>query len=177
MIAEVETIDPALIAEYRRMATEGTNFRGLSVIQHARTIGKLIRKTGAKSLLDYGSGWGDAYQPPGVQKEWGVAAPVCYDPSIPGREVKPAQTFDGVICSDVLEHIPERHVPAVVAELFEFADKFVFASVCCRPAKKFFADQKTNLHVTVRPFAWWRAQMERAAGFHAGIAWHLIETH
>lgn len=171
----MDTIDPELIAGYRRMATEGSNFQGLSVLQHARLIGKLITRTGARTLLDYGCAGAGAYAHPYLMHEgWGVDLPALYDPAVPAFEAKPSGQFDGVICSDVLEHVPERHVDAVIAELFGYATRFVFASVCCRPAKKRFPGTQVNLHVTVRPFAWWEQKLRAANA--ANILCGLVET-
>jgi hypothetical protein len=55
----------------------------------------------------------------------------------------------------VLEHVREEDVRDFVANLFGHAKKFVWASVCCRPAKKTFPDGETNLHVTIHQLQWW----------------------
>lgn len=171
----MDTLDPELIAGYRAMAAQGANFQGLSVLQHARFIGKLIHRTGARTLIDYGCAGAGAYADPHRMHEgWGVERPALYDPAVPAFEAKPVGVFDGVICSDVLEHVPERHVDAVIAELFAYAKLFVFASVCCRPAKKRFPGTGINLHVTVRPFAWWEQKMRAANS--ANVVVGLVET-
>lgn len=166
------TVDPRLIAYYRDAMAEGSQFFGVGVTQYEKPIRKLIQRTEAKTLLDYGCGQAHAYTQHGIHKRWGVAMPTLYDPAFAPYSVKPSGTFDGVICSDVLEHVPEKLVGAVVAELFEYADKFVWASVCCRPAKKLFPDGR-NLHVTIQPFAWWQAKLTAAAH---GKLYLLIET-
>lgn len=164
-----------LIAEYRRLAATGKHLRGLSVLQHAAQIGELIRATGTLSVLDWGAGAGDAYRKPHrVHQRWGVPMPVRYDPAFPkfARSVA-GERFDGVICTDVLEHIPEVNLDAAIQTLFGHAQRFVFASVCCRPAEKTFADG-TNLHVTLRPLQWWLDTFEDHAT--AGTVWHVVET-
>lgn len=160
---------------YREMARGGAFFFGLSIVQHAKQIGDLVATTGAKTLLDYGSGRGDAFQAPfNIHKGWGVERPTLYDPAFATHDVLPPSgvKFDGVLCSDVLEHIPEDQVDAFVAELFDYSTGFVWASVCCRPAKKSFPDG-TNLHVTVKPIDWWRRRFDNAS---CGVDWVLAET-
>lgn len=157
-----QTVDPTLIEHYRDAIKEGSQFFGVGVLQYAKPIGKLITRTGAKTLLDYGCGLGQAYTKQGLHKRWGVPVPTLYDPAVKKFSAKPFRTFDGVICSDVLEHVPEELVDAVINELFAYADKFVWASVCCRAAKKKFPDGR-NMHVTIQPFAWWQAKMTAAA--------------
>lgn len=171
---------PDYLPMYREMAAGGDSFHGVSVVQHSRVIGKLINRVEAKTLLDFGCGRGDAYkQPHRLHRAWGLKwwDVTLYDPSFPEHDEKPAgRKFDGVICSDVLEHVPEDQVDAFIAELFSFATKFVWASVCCRPAKKCFPGTEINLHCTVRPAEWWDQKFHDEAAKHPGIVWHLTET-
>lgn len=168
------------LREYREIAKLGGNFLGLSLLNHADEIGRLVKTYGAKTLLDWGSGRGDAYRPPHlIHEAWGLNRMRIrlYDPSFPHIDTMPPEgmQFDGVICSDVLEHIPEIQIPLVLSILFGRARKFVWASVCCRKAKKKFADG-TNMHLTVRPIGWWDEQFLAAQADHPGVACHLTET-
>lgn len=169
------TVDKHLVDQYRKLAATGASFTGLSIIQHESVIRRLIQKSRSKTVLDYGSGRGDAYRSPHrIHNFWGVPKPTLYDPAFPRHEAKPVGKFDAVLCSDVLEHIPEEHVEALIADLFWYAKKFVWASVCCRPAKKCFEDG-TNMHVTVKEFAWWDEKMAEAHR-RTRIPYKLVET-
>jgi SAM-dependent methyltransferase len=164
-----------LISLYRQMADDGTNFRGLSILQHRKQIAKLCREHQVRNLLDYGCGAGDAYRSPHkLHKEFGLRwfEVTLYDPAFIENADMPLGRFDGVLCSDVLEHVPEEDVDELIDALFHYARKFVWASVCCRQAKKTFPDG-TNLHVTLRPIEWWRAAFERRAG---EVPFVLVET-
>lgn len=162
-----------LIPLYREIAARGVQFRGLSVLQYADEIGHIINDTRALTLLDYGCGAGCAYEEPhNLHLRWGVQKPYLYDPAFDEHRVLPACTFDGVLCSDVLEHVHAADAPELIARLFARSRLFVWASVCTRPAKKTFKDGR-NMHVTVRPFAWWQALFQAEA---KGRRWHLIET-
>lgn len=171
-----------ILKQYRAMAAGGKAFRGLSILKHADDIGDVIRQTGSRTLLDFGCGAAEAYDKPhSLHERWGVPRPTLYDPAFEKFRAKPAPglRFDGVICSDVLEHVRRDDVPKFIAGLFERADRFVFASVCCRPAAKTFPDG-TNLHITIEPPAWWFARfaeqaIERATR-HAPVRWVLKET-
>jgi hypothetical protein len=170
-----------LIAMYREIAARGEQFRGLSLLSNAVDIMELLslqaKPIGTLKLLDYGSGAGDAYEPPhSVHEVWGVPKPTLYDPAFDGIDVPPpaGTKFDGVICSDVLEHIPENECERLVNELFGYTDGFVWASVCCRPAKKIFADG-TNMHVTVRKMAFWHKLFARVSASHTA-SYRLVET-
>jgi hypothetical protein len=84
----------------------------------------------------------------------------------------PGNSFDGVISTDVLEHCPEDDLPWIVQELFDLADKFVFASIAGYPARKKLPDGE-NAHCTVRPLSWWTQLFNRAAADRPALIWRL----
>ena len=146
-------------------------FAGQSLEPHLISIAELCRTTGAKTVLDYGSGKGSRYAmrdltlPNGetvqsVQAYWGVDAITCFDPAYPAFSTLPEGMFDGVVCTDVLEHVPEQDVDWILAEIFGYARLFVFAVVASYPAKKVLPNGE-NAHCTVKSAEWWR---ERVAG-------------
>lgn len=145
---------------YRRLHTEegGWKFAGLSILPYAKRIKKLIREVQAETLLDYGCGKGRQYSEHGVHRMWKRGTPALYDPAVAGLDVKPAGTFDGVLCCDVAEHIPEEEVGVFLADVMGYARKFVFMTISCAPADKRLPDGR-NCHLTVRPPKWWAAQI------------------
>jgi len=172
-----------LLEQYRAMHRDGDvrrgtpaeqTFDGKSLPRQAARIRKLIATTGARTLLDYGSGKGTQYRPAGImengvvrwksmQEYWGVESIRCYDPGHLPFSTLPEGTFDGVICTDVLEHCPEEDLPWIVGELFGYARVFVFANVACYPAMKTLPNGE-NAHCTIRPVEFWRAIFKEAAG-------------
>lgn len=148
-----ETIDRKLNKRYMKLHDSAGWMRGFSVLQHEAELVGLFQKLRIRTMLDYGSGGGKPYEE-GLAERLGVQATL-YDPAVRAISSKPQGKFDAVVCSDVLEHVPERLIEAVIGDLFAHARRIVFASVCCRPAKKVFPEDGTNLHVTVRPFDWW----------------------
>lgn len=173
-------MDDDLVPLYKQMASTGVHFPGTAILGHAKDIGKLVKQYDAHKLLDYGCGRGDAYRAPHrVHVQWGLKwwDVTLYDPAFSRIDEEPYGTFDGVLCSDVLEHIPESQVEDFIGRLFHFARKFVWASVCCRPAKKTFPDGVTNLHVTLHPVEWWQEKFTAvAAAMEVTTPFHLTET-
>lgn len=182
----------ALQELYHAMHREGERFLGIapedtfpgsSLAAQAGRIRRLIRKTGALTILDYGSGKGRQYDPrpikdgeggewPSVMDYWDVEEVVCYDPCYPPFSQYPSDQFDGVISTDVLEHCPEEDVPWIVDEIFGFAKRFVFANVACYPARKRLPNGE-NAHCTIKPVEWWRDLVRTTAARHPGIEWEF----
>jgi len=162
-------------------------FSGGSLKRQMPLIRGLIRATGAKSILDYGAGKGGAYKArdfklkgqlvSSVQDYWGVDQIVCYDPGYTPFSSLPEGQFDGVICVDVLEHLPEQDLPWVLEEQFRYARKFVFGNIASYPADKVLPNGE-NAHCTIQPLEWWRDAImaaRAAAGSHADYLF-TVET-
>jgi len=137
-------------------------FAGRSIVPHVDAIAQLVEKTGAQTLLDFGSGKGHQYSEDNVHLRWGGIMPTLYDPGIPELAKCPKRRFDGVICTDVMEHIAPDDVKLVLLDVFRHSRLFVFFSIACRPAKKFFPDG-TNVHLTVKGHNWWERKINNAA--------------
>ena len=167
---------------YREMHAEGDvhnnipaerTFHGISLQPHIPLIGRLIAAHGARSLLDYGAGKGEGYanarqQMPdgtvrhGLKEIWGLDSVTLYDPGYTPFSAYPSGRFDIVVCTDVLEHVPEEDIPWLFEELFGFAGKMLFCSIACYPAKKILPNGE-NAHITQKPPSWWVDRIEEAA--------------
>jgi hypothetical protein len=179
-----------LLSMYREMHLEGEKhlripahetFDGRSLHGQVRRIKRLIERTGAETVLDYGSGKGQQYDPnrikvqgegewDGVLDYWGVEEVVCFDPAYPPYSTPPGGQFDGVVSTDMLEHCPEDDIPWIVEEMFSFARRFVFATVACYPARKRLPSGE-NAHITLKDPQWWREVFERSAARHGDVLW------
>ncbi len=164
-----------------RLAPEDT-FPGQSLFAHLQPIRRLVEETGAKTVLDYGSGKGLQYRPrpilidgrhvaDSVAEYWDVDEVRCYDPGYEPHAALPVGKFDAVISTDVLEHCPEQDLGWILDELFGFARAFVYVNVACFPARKTLPNGE-NAHATVRPPEWWR-QLVADHGRDAGLRWEL----
>ena len=184
-----------LLSQYRTMHTRGEQhqnlppeqtFSGQSLPRHGQNIKQLIDAHGAKTILDYGSGKGVQYTSvrislPGGQQfntipdYWGVDSVTCYDPGYEPFSRLPNGLFDGVICTDVLEHCPREDMHWIVNEIFSFAEKFVYANVACYPAKKRLANGE-NAHCTIESVDGWQSLIsDIASGFPAVRYFFFLE--
>jgi FkbM family methyltransferase len=144
-------------------------FPGNSLPRHIGRIKRLIDATGARTILDYGSGKGLQYRPQkvlaegkhvadGIAEYWDVDEVRCYDPGYAPYSELPDGKFDGVVCTDVLEHLPEEDLDWILNEIVGFADRFVYLNVACFPARKTLPNGE-NAHATVRAPDWWAARL------------------
>lgn len=164
-----------LIRQYEEMHRAG-HFTGRALSDLEDVLGEIIHQTESRTIIDYGSGKGEAYTGDGLLRKWGIEV-TCYDPAVPGFKTRPLGKFDGVICNDVMEHIPEPHVPEVLRDVLSYATKFAFFQICTRKAKKNLPDGR-NCHLTVRPSEWWMARIGEAQAAVGGpetirVVWHL----
>lgn len=182
-----------LVEQYQLMHLHGEThlgipaeqtFPGESLPKEAIRIKRLIKQSGAKTILDYGAGKGRQYLPlrmvdpeegidyPDIKSFWGVDEIRCYDPGYAPFTQLPSGKYHGVICTDVLEHCPEEDIAWIVDELFRFAEKFVYANVACFPARKRLPSGG-NAHCTIKPVKWWEDQLSRAVRSNPGRQWEF----
>jgi hypothetical protein len=156
-------------------------YPGISILPHTQQIKEIIDKTGARTVLDYGCGKGYQYDMPtvdipgigtcdGIIDYWGVDEVHCYDPCVERFSKLPEGKFDGVVSTDVLEHCCEQDIAWIVAEMFGFANCFVFATVACYPAKTTLPDGN-NAHTTIRPSEWWNDVFRESSSQHPHVSW------
>ena len=147
---------------YTEMHKRRDNFIGYSILPHVADIAALVERHRSKSLLDFGCGKGHQYTVERVHDAWGGIMPTLYDPGVPELAKHPKKKFDGVICTDVMEHIELCDVRDVLRDVFRHANHWVFFSICTRPAKKELPDGR-NVHLTVKPKYWWEERVKKAA--------------
>ena len=139
----------------------------------------LLRKHRCRTILDAGCGSGKllnylAKNMPEARLVGFDCAGNCLDPEpaahpaitlkvgnlwAPGELGGP---FDAVICTDVMEHIPEEHVKAVLVNLRQAASKMVLLSICLKEDNFGPHVIGEHLHHTVHGADWWMQQLEEA---------------
>jgi len=149
----------ALVEEYKVMhGYSDRMFNGRSLLKFVDIIKAYLEKNECQSVLDYGSGKGALYTEDfhTITKEinkplpeyWDLDLCTLYDPAYKEHANLPSGKFDAVICTDVLEQIPEADLGWVIKEILSKANKMVFLNVACFPALKKLKDG-SNAHVSI----------------------------
>jgi len=126
--------------------SDPSKWRGVTLTHFLPEIKQIIQAQSLKTILDYGCGKAEFHPP-----EWNATK---YDPAVLKFSQKPVGRFDLVICTDVLEHIPVDGLQDTIKDLFDYSDKWVFISVCCRKAMEILPNGY-NAHATVESQEWW----------------------
>ena len=153
--------NPELISEdyrvlNRRLHEENLAY-GVGAGKHADTVKKLVEKTKAQSVLDYGCGKGYLAK--------ALPFPIWeYDPAIPGKEEAP-RPAEVVCCLDVLEHVEPDKIDIVLNDLRRCVLKVGYFVIHTGPSGKFLADGR-NAHLIQEKREWW----EERLGKHFKIA-------
>lgn len=144
--------EETLIDQYRIMHSSGQY--GTSSAKMASILAKEIKHVKPRTILDYGCGQTRLYDRL-VDKDlidlrilW-----LKYDPAIEQLSSLPETPVDLVICTDVLEHIPQHLFDAVLLKIKRISDK-VFFGICCIPAINVLPNG-LNCHLTIEPPNWW----------------------
>lgn len=153
-------------------------FAGGRLGRLADLVKKLVTMFGAQTVLDYGAGKGLQYREafisddgqsfPDVGAYWGVESVTCYDPGYQPFSRLPEGRFDGVVCTDVLEHCPEEDLRWILHEMFAYATRFVFGNIASYPAKKMLPNGE-NAHCTQQSHEWWESLIREVAVDYPGV--------
>ncbi len=160
-------------------------YPGKSMWPYMGFIKAIAHKHGAKTMLDYGAGKGLQYTDlrvkeakgkmyPSLANYWGVHV-TCYDAGNKVFNNWPDGHFDGVVSTDVLEHCSREDLEWIISEIFEKAQKFVFANIACYPACTILSSGE-NAHITIEPPQWWRELIEKVAKNYPDISYYFLAT-
>ncbi len=168
-----------LVEAYKDLHKEEDKFRGISLVPFAYDIYNILLHNNCKSILDYGCGKAIPYKEnhrdvdpkkkipnfdKPLHKWWGVDELFLYDPAYPEHDKLPTKKYDMVICTDVLEHIPEEDLDWVILEICSLSNSTVFINVSCEPALKTFTTGKykgENVHVSLFDHEWWTEKVKK----------------
>ena len=145
--------------------TPQETFAGHSLNKWVIKIQQIIKNNQVNSIIDFGCGKGLLYKNPvkinGIKYQnildfWKISQIQLYDPAVPEFASYPNKKADMIICTDVLEHIPEHDVNRLIDDISKLANKIIFFVISTRPASKFFEDG-TNVHICLRTKEEWES--------------------
>jgi len=136
-----------------------SKFNGHSLLPHENDIKNLIDELEIESVLDYGCGKALGWFGHKFHEKWNIPFPTLYDPGFEPFSEKPKGKYDLVICTDVMEHIPENSVEYVLNDIFNYATKAVYFEISKVPAVKKLPNGM-NAHLTIKSEEWWQEKIK-----------------
>ena len=139
-------------------------FDGKSLKYFFHPIRQIIHSTKSNSIIDFGCGKAKYYFKKvkinnitydNIAEFWKIQKYFLYDPGVKSFSKYPSKRADGVICIDVVEHIPEQDVIKFIEEIFKLANKFIFVVIACYPAAKKLLDGR-NVHLSIKKVDDWK---------------------
>lgn len=117
----------------------------------APVIMQLAANLDTHDILDYGCGKAslNLHLPFGIQ---------CYDPCIPKYSARP-RPAKIVVCTDVMEHVEEDCVDAVLDDLQSLTLDMLVLNIALKESLKHLPDGR-NAHITLKPVPWWMEKIE-----------------
>jgi hypothetical protein len=138
-----------IIEQYRIL--HKNNIYGISSIYLLNPIKNFIDEIKPKRVLDYGCGQSSLIDV--LKREYPKIEFEKYDPAIEEYSEEPNGKYDFVICTDVLEHIPEEYLDEIIINIKNISDK-IFFNISTKIAIWTLPDG-TNCHKTVKDSSWW----------------------
>ena len=144
-------------------------YDGKSTLAFAPIIKEIIKKENINNMIDYGCGKGNFYSKsfdlegkliPPLRKFWDIEIKL-YDPCYEKySKFEKDETFDLLICIDVLEHIPESDIEWILDRFFKISKKYIFINVACYEAIALLPDGE-NAHINIQNPIWWLNKLEK----------------
>lgn len=119
-------------------------------------VKSFIDKTGATSVLDFGSGTGALKT--SLNNKYNIDIDE-FDPCYDGKRNIPNTQYDLIITTDVLEHLYEDEIENFFEEILSLQPKFMYHAISTRKAHIHLPDG-SNCHKTVKNNEWWKSKIQ-----------------
>ena len=117
---------------------------------------KWLDETQPASVLDYGCGKGNVIY--NLKEQYPNCTFAGYDPGVDAFRNIPYAKFEGLICTDVLEHIEPGYIDNVLVHIDSLFTKSAFFIIDTVPARKKLADGR-NAHLILKNQEWWTTKI------------------
>lgn len=141
-----------LATEYLKLHAQNPEY-GKTSLRLLGYVLPLLEDLNAKRVLDFGCGkgaLGKKLQSLGYDVSF-------YDPYVPEFAKDPEGQFDAVLCTDVMEHIPESELNGVLEAIASKSANVLFV-ISLTFADALLSDG-SNAHCTIKPPAWWQQRL------------------
>jgi len=138
---------------HKELHKSSLHFTGKSLTVWIKEIDQLMVTHDCKNILDFGCGKALFWPEHWKNKIQG------YDPAVAKFNEEP-RSADMVICTDVMEHIPESSVDDALRHISSLSEKWSFFVIDTKKAKKKFLNGE-NCHVTIKPRDWWQNKLDK----------------
>lgn len=142
------------IEQYKIMHSINKNY-GASGGAYLREVSLIIDYLHPEIVLDYGCGKGMLISL--LKEKYPLIEFRGYDPAVERYNVLSVKKADLVICTDVLEHVPEDELPKVIDKIACISDKVFF--VLHHAKAQAILPNGENAHCTVKPHEWYKNVM------------------
>lgn len=145
-----------LIEQYRQLHKKKRGY-GRTGENKADRINKLIEGHDFQSVLDYGCGKSQLAFKLNIPKAYR------FDPAIEEISRPSIIDVDLVVCTDVLEHIPEELLNEFLTDVMDYSSNCFF-TISLRTAGNILPNGE-NCHPTVKKEEWWIELLEKYFGY------------
>lgn len=146
-----------LIEYYRNK--HATEAYGDTSVKYLRFLRPEIALLKPATVIDYGCGQSRLLDL--LARDIGFRG-IRHDPAIPEFSARPSEPADLLICIDVLEHVEEADLDAVIADMRSLCREAIVV-VDTKKAVQVLPDGR-NAHVSLHPHAWWQERLSRQFG-------------
>lgn len=144
----------SLIDQYKHI--HATRQYGDTSIKNLRYLRPQVRVRSPKTILDFGCGRSRLVEALGAAAGATITR---HDPAIPEYSAEPQGVHDLLINIDVLEHVPEDQLDAVVGKMASLCRDAIIV-IDTRPAEAVLPNGE-NAHCTLRTHDWWQAYLSK----------------
>lgn len=123
---------------------------GMSGYKYVDDVIAFCAELTARGILDYGCGSSSLRD--GIMRKIPILISE-YDPAIPGRDSLPVPA-DIVTCTDVMEHVEEDKVPAVLKHIHDLSLKGCYIVIALNDTDHKLPDGR-SAHITIKSASWW----------------------
>lgn len=143
--------------EYITLHEESQSY-GASGVAYLNEASIFINYLQAQSVLDFGCGKGTLID--ALKSLYGASIDLCgYDPYVKGKDLIPNKKYDPILCTDVLEHIPEEEIEGVLDQIKIYGSNVFFV---LDHSKAFTVlPNGENAHCTIKPLEWYLRLFEK----------------